>query len=98
MASIVDDEIQALGMDHCEVGMRLCKRWNFSNVLQTAILRHHSPLSGDDFCFAGGVIFVAHFITESDLTGEIICNMLPDELLNNLKLCENDFAEIRELL
>jgi len=97
MASIVDDEIKALGMNHCEVGMRLCKRWNFSSVLQTGILRHHSPLLGNDFSFPGAVIFVAHFVTESDLTGEIICNMLPEELLCNLKLCENDFKEIRDI-
>jgi len=97
MASIVNSEIEALGMDHCEVGMRLCKRWNFSNILQTAVLRHHSPLIDNDFNFPGAVIFVAHFITESDLTGEIICNMLPEKLLNNLKLGQDDFKKIRDI-
>jgi hypothetical protein len=89
--------MKALGMDHCEVGMRLCKRWNFSSVLQSGILRHHSPLIGNDFNFPGAVIFVAHFVTESDLTGEIICNMLPEELLYNLNLCEDDFKKVRDI-
>lgn len=97
MASIVNDEKKALGMEHCEVGMRLCKRWNFSCVLQSGILRHHSPMIGNDFNFPGAVIFVAHFITESDLTGEIICNMLPEELLYNLKLCQDDFKKVRDI-
>lgn len=97
MASIVHDEMKVLGMDHSEVGMRLCKRWNFSSVLQSGILRHHSPLLDEDFNFPGALIFIAHFVIESNLTGEIICNMLPAELLYNLKLTKDDFRKVRDI-
>jgi HD-like signal output (HDOD) protein len=40
-------------LDHCRVGMQLCKKWNFSQLLQQAVLRHHSPLNDGDFDYLG---------------------------------------------
>lgn len=91
MSAIVQDERQAFGMDHCEIGMRLCSRWNFSEMLQSGVLRHHSPILKDDFDLPGAMIFTAHFVAESDITGEILCQRLPAELLDNLELSRDDF-------
>jgi hypothetical protein len=84
-----------LGMDHCAVGMEICNRWNFSPLLQQGVLRHHSPLIDDDFNLLGAVIFVAHFVTCSDFTGQMLSTMLPAELLDRLNLRAADFEKAR---
>jgi HD-like signal output (HDOD) protein len=95
MESIVEQEKQLLGMDHCEIGMGICKKWNFSASLQQGVLRHHSPLINDDFNLLGAIIFIAHFVTCSDFTGQMLSSMLPAELLQRLKLNETDFEKAR---
>ena len=46
-----------LGLNHCEVGMQLCRKWNFSKLMQDGILRHHTPLIKNDLNYLGGLIF-----------------------------------------
>jgi HD-like signal output (HDOD) protein len=36
-------EREVLGLDHAEVGARLCERWNFPDVLVDAVRHHHEP-------------------------------------------------------
>jgi len=60
METIVDQEQKLVGMDHCRVGMQLCKKWNFSQLLQQAVLRHHNPLIDSDFDYLGAIIFTCH--------------------------------------
>lgn len=88
MARIVQDERQAYGMNHCEIGARIFHNWHFSPLLLEGILRHHTPLLDHDFSFP--LIFVSHFVTMSDFTGEIIAHMLPAELLGKLGLTAED--------
>ncbi|MBC8468251.1 MAG: HDOD domain-containing protein [Planctomycetes bacterium] len=97
MNTIVDQEQKLVGMDHCRVGMQLCKKWNFSELLQQAILRHHSPLIDSDFDYLGAVIFTCHFISCSDFTGETLAAMLPGELLNRLKLTPESFVKTQQI-
>jgi HD-like signal output (HDOD) protein len=89
--SIIRNENEMLGMNHCEVGMYICQKWNLSDLLQQGILRHHTPLIGQDFNFTGALIFIAHFLTESDFTGETVINLLPKELIKKISLSTNDF-------
>lgn len=86
MMDVVQEEERLLGMNHCEVGFDLCAKWDFSPLLTEGVLRHHTPLMKDDFSDPGAVIFVAHFVAMSDLTGEIIASMLPMHLLKSLGL------------
>jgi HD-like signal output (HDOD) protein len=95
MESVVDQEKRVLGMDHCVVGMEICNRWNFSPLLQQGVLRHHSPLIEGDFNLLGAIIFVAHFVTCSDFTGQMLSAMLPAELLDRLNLTAPDFEKAR---
>jgi HD-like signal output (HDOD) protein len=95
--TILQNEKEVLGMNHCEVGMFVCRKWNFSDVLHQGILRHHTPLVGDDFNFVGSVIFIAHFLTESDLTGETLIKLLPKELLQKTGLTVEEFEIGREI-
>ena len=96
MESIVDDERKLLGMNHCQIGMRICKQWNYSPLLQEAVLRHHCPLINGDFNLLGAVIFTSHFVACSDFTGQMLSAMLPVELLENLNLTLADFKEAKE--
>jgi HD-like signal output (HDOD) protein len=90
MHTIVADEQEAMGMDHCEVGMRVCRKWRLTPFLQEMVLRHHTPLLDDDFSFAGSLVFVSHFVSASDFTGETLSALLPKEVLANLNLTPDD--------
>jgi HD-like signal output (HDOD) protein len=97
MNTIVEQEQKLLGLDHCRVGMQLCKKWNFSELLQQAVLRHHSPLIDSDFDYLGAIIFTAHFVACSDFTGETLAAMLPGELLKRLKLTPEGFIKTQQM-
>jgi len=97
MISVLPDEKRIMGLNHCEVGMQLCKKWNFSPVLQEGVLRHHTPLENAEFSFPGGIIFVAHFVSYSDLTGDILSTMLGTVFLANLNLPLTSFAKAQRV-
>ncbi len=97
MKSILDDEREAFKMDHCQVGKRICEKWNFTGLLQEGVLRHHSPILNTGFSRIGGVIFVAHFLTANDFTGQIIEKWLPERLINGIGLDKQRWKAAREL-
>jgi len=97
MSLVVKEEREKLGTDHCDVGMRICRKWNLSPVIQEGVLRHHTPLIDSDFSFPGGLIFVSHFVSFSDPSGEIISTALPAELFDKLNLSSTDFDRAKEV-
>ncbi len=96
MVSVIHEERAELGMDHCDVGARICRRWNFSPIIQEAVLRHHSPIMNGDFSFAGALIFLSHFVSASDPSGEILATLLATKILNKLDLTPVDFEKAKE--
>jgi len=97
MLSVVHEEKTMLGTNHCEVGMQICQKWNLSPVIQEGVLRHHTPLIDSDFSFLGGLIFVSHFVSASDPSGDIISTFLPGELLRRLNLSGPDFDRAKDI-
>jgi len=97
METIIDEERKLLGLDHCRVGMQLCKKWNFSTLLQQAVLRHHSPLIDSDFDYLGAIIFTSHFVACSDFSGQTFASMLPYELLDRLNLTPEGFNKTQQI-
>ncbi len=97
MASVIHDENATLGTDHCEIGMRICQKWNFSSIIQDGVLRHHSPIYDSEFSFAGALIFVSHFLSVSDPSGEILSSLMASEVLNKLALTSSDFDKARDI-
>ena len=95
MRSMVDDERELLGMNHCEVGMQICLRWNLSPFMQELVLRHHTPFIDSEFSYPGALTFLAHFVSASDFTGDILASMLPAEILDSLHLEPDDFHQAR---
>ncbi len=98
MATIDHDERRLLGLDHCEVGWQICRRWNFSDVLQEAVLRHHTPVKENTFSFPGAFVFLAHFVSHSDVSGNILSKMLPHELLAPMNLTIENLVAARKML
>jgi len=96
MVSVIHEERAELGMDHCNVGARICRRWNFAPVIQEAVLRHHSPIMNGDFSFAGALIFLSHFVSASDPSGEILATLLATKVLNKLYLTPVDFEKAKD--
>jgi len=97
MASVIHDEKTILGTDHCDIGMRICQKWNFSSIIQEGVLRHHNPLYDSEFSFAGALIFVSHFLSVSDPSGEILSSLIASEVLNKLALTSSDFDKARDM-
>jgi HD-like signal output (HDOD) protein len=95
MKSIIHEEKDVFGMDHCIVGEQICKKWNFSDFIQEGILRHHTPLIEDDFSYLGAIIFLAHFLAYSDFTGEMLSKVLPIELCAKLDFNLENFKKAR---
>lgn len=95
MTTIISTEQEALGMNHCDIGREVCRNWSFAPILQEGIQRHHSPLLQDDFSRPGAMIFLAHFVSGSDFTGEIIAKILPQTLFTRLGLTIAEFDEAR---
>ena len=95
---IVETEEEIYGMNHCHIGEKLFKKWRVSKIMSEGILRHHTPFVDDDFCQPGAIIFVSHFVTMSDFTGEIIAKMLPANLLDAMHLSPKDIDQARKIL
>jgi HD-like signal output (HDOD) protein len=97
MSLIVQEERETLGTNHCDVGMQICRKWNLTSVIQEAVLRHHTPLIDDDFNFSGALIYVSHFLSFSDPSGEIISSDFPEELFDRMNLKTADFVKAKEI-
>lgn len=97
MASVIHDEKLTLGTNHCDIGMRICRKWNFSPIIQEGVLRHHTPLFDSDFSFAGALIFISHFLSASDPSGEILSTLIASEVLAKLNLTSTDFDKAKNI-
>ncbi|MGZ3237534.1 MAG: HDOD domain-containing protein [Burkholderiaceae bacterium] len=66
---LLDSERAALGVDHVIAGHALAQHWNFSIVLQAAIVEHHDPQETGSRSLAS-IVHVADAITHAlDLSG-----------------------------
>ena len=97
MASVVHDEKASLGTNHCDVGMQICRKWNFSPIIQEGVLRHHTPLINSDFSFPGALIFISHFLSASDPSGDILSTLSAAEIVTNLNLSAANFDRARDI-
>ena len=97
MASVVHDEKATLGTNHCDVGMQICRKWNFSPIIQEGVLRHHTPLINSDFSLPGALIFISHFLSASDPSGDILSMLSAAEIVTNLNLSAANFDRARDI-
>jgi HD-like signal output (HDOD) protein len=98
MSTIVKDEKVEMGTNHCEVGAQICRKWKLSPIIQDGVARHHTPLlHSDDLNFTGGLIFLSHFLSASDPSGDIVSTTLPHELFEKMNLRTSDFDRAKEI-
>lgn len=93
---IVKNEKAILGIDHCEIGAKICKKWMFPEHLQTAVLRHHTPLEGS-LCEAGAFILLAHFVTMENFPISLLIDTYPPDVMKILGLSEHALMEARQI-
>lgn len=98
MSTIIKDEKVELGTNHCDVGAQICRKWKLSPIIQQGVSRHHTPLlHNDNLNFAGALIFLSHFLSASDPSGDIISTALPHELFEKMNLRTSDFDRAKEI-
>jgi len=96
MQEIVKDENKLFGINHGELGMRICQKWLFPEVICKGIHKHHSPLIGkDDFSFEGTVIFLSEVISFTELPENVLEKALPPVIMEKLGLTTTTLIEAR---
>jgi HD-like signal output (HDOD) protein len=83
-------------LDACEVGMRVCQKWNFPETLAEGIGRHHSPIKGDDVNYVALIIYLAEFLIIENLSLQVILSDFSPELLSRMNLTVAVLAKARE--
>lgn len=91
-----EKEMNFFGIDHCQVGKKICEKWRFSDALQTAILRHHTPHI-EPLCETGAFILLAHFLAMRNFPIEQVTSFYPDEINNRLGLNAAIITQAREM-
>jgi len=86
MMSIVDDERALMGLDHCDVGARICNKWKFSSELQEGIRMHHHPLVDGKPLQMSSYILLAHLVAFEEIPLEIATTAFPEDALAALHL------------
>ena len=94
MESIILDEQEKWGIDHCVVGSRICNKWRFPEVFESCIRWHHKPVHGDDFERGSAIIFLAHILTVPGITADVIATALPLERMEELHLVPESLASL----
>jgi putative nucleotidyltransferase with HDIG domain len=98
MAQIVESERDLMGVDHCQVGFRICRKWNFPELFEKCILRHHTPVRKDDFSLEGAFVFLAHMVTVPDMPVAGMLRAVPDVHLLKMGLDQHKLAEAGKLI
>ncbi|MBD3418949.1 MAG: HDOD domain-containing protein [Chitinivibrionales bacterium] len=83
--AIVNDEKEVLGIDHCIIGKKICAKWKFTELLQTAVEKHHTPLNGG-VCKQAAFILLGHFISMKTLSDELLLSVFDESILDQLGL------------
>lgn len=63
-------EKEAFGMDHCEAGLRLARRWGLPSNLSDAIAYHHRPEAACEAKHLANLVYLGEFILSKVLPGQ----------------------------
>ncbi len=94
--SAMTEEEQAYGLNHCEVGARLCEKWNFPEKLLNAIRYHHQPLRGGELIPLAAYVYLGEILVIADLPMDVVVRDFSPEHLQALNLSEEDLKLARE--
>ena len=91
----VESEVEIFGLNHAELGMRICSRWKFPPRIVSGVHRHHTPLMRGDFSFDGFVIYLAEIMATDELGDGILAKAVPSELMRRLSIAPDDILDAR---
>lgn len=92
----VADEIQIFGLNHAELGMLICEKWNFPPRITNSVHRHHTPVLEENFSFDGLIIYMAELLSTDELPDNAISRSLPKSLMRELKIGPDDIVAARK--
>ncbi len=100
--AMVSMEEQTYGLNHCDVGARLCRKWKFPDKLLVGIRHHHNPLRNGNVIPLAAFVYLGEMLVIDDLPMEIITHDFTPPILEQLNLAEdklraarNDFLSAR---
>ena len=92
----ISEEEQLFGLNHCEVGARLCEKWNFPEKLLSAIRYHHLPVRGGELIPLAAYVYFGELLVIDDLPLDAIVRDFSSAHLQSLNLSEEDLKHARE--
>lgn len=95
MSSEAASESDLYGLNHADLGMRICAKWQFPEKIVRAVHRHHTPLLGNDLSYEGLVIFLSEVIAIDEIPDSVVLKALPDELMKGLNLAPDALLKAR---
>ncbi|MBN1674292.1 MAG: HDOD domain-containing protein [Kiritimatiellae bacterium] len=96
MHKAIEKEKDLWGLDHCEVGGRICRKWNFPRLFREAALRHHAPRHNGSLSREGAIVFLAHMITIEGLSAAAAVAALHEDALANLRLSPEKLGQAKD--
>lgn len=100
-ADLIQVEREILGLDHAEIGARLCEDWHFPALLTDTIRNHHAPPSAIIDPTLCAVIHVGQAVTEALAEGEGLDRLaydLSDDMLGLVGFDRSRFEALEETL
>ena len=92
---IVEEE-RHYGLNHCEVGARLCEKWNFPSKLLEAIRYHHRPILNGRLLPHAAYVYLGELLVIDDLPMELILQGFSPAHLQVLNLSASVLMAARE--
>jgi HD-like signal output (HDOD) protein len=95
-AARIAEEKEAYGLNHCEVGARLCEKWNFPPKLLEGIRYHHQPVRNGELLTLAAYVYVGELLVIDDLPTEAIVGDFTPVQMKILNLSESAIRQTRE--
>ena len=62
-------------------------------MIQNSLLHHHDSINSSEFCIEGAIPYIAHYVTASDMTENIIKDSLPTAMLDAIGITFDDYLK-----
>lgn len=92
---MVDNENELYGIDHAELGMMICRKWQFPEKIIQGVQRHHRPLISNDLSVDGLIVFLSEIIAVPGIADNVIRKALPKEIMDQLGIEEDALIEAK---
>ena len=92
--SLVELEMQVLGVTHMELGVWLMEAWNLPGELIIAVKEHHNADYNDVHAIYPNLVLIANRLLSAMEVGDESTDVLPDNLMNELGLNTEAVMEV----